>query len=147
MVAMPPRAASACRRAASLVDPELLENLLVAHGVEVVRNLELRFEKAQPIRNGWLRWFQCFDLDQGLARFGDDEGLPIERRLDEAGQMGLRFMDVHGFHRASDISQDLSVGLSRLLQSPGASNMMRICIKADAGGRHENYRDDRRRPL
>src|SRR5207244_1382794 len=96
---LPPRAANACRAAASLVviAVEHLLDLFGAHRVEIVRYSDPRHE-ANPLRlaGGWR--VERHDLDQRLAGLGDDERLALGGTVDQSRQMGLGFVHVDGAH-------------------------------------------------
>ena len=71
-------------------------NLGFAHAVEVARNRELAGQKAEALRFGG--GVEGRDFRNGLAGAGDDDRLAGSRLLDEAREVRLGFVDVHGGH-------------------------------------------------
>src|SRR5208282_1426904 len=73
-----------------------LFDLLLVHGVEIVRHGELPRHEIEALRRGG--GVDRHDLDQRLARLGDDERLPLRGGVDEPGEVGLGLVDVDGAH-------------------------------------------------
>src|SRR5258708_4540350 len=97
------KATNACPTSSSLsVALEHPDDLVLTHRVEIVGDPELSLQKPNPPRL-LLGWFvDGDDFHQRLAGFGDHERLAFSGLVDEAGQMGLGFMDIDGAHGGTE---------------------------------------------
>lgn len=71
-----------------------------SHLIEVVRNSDFAFHKSQTTMDSNFVGIEWHNLDQRLTGFGDDKRFPPRRLIDQAGQMGLGFVDVNDMHGA-----------------------------------------------
>src|SRR3954451_7514931 len=100
LMAPPPTAAGGCRATVSFVAVKLLLDLVLEHRVEIIRNLDLPLEEADPLYFPGRRRIERHDFDQRFAVFGDDETLAACRAVDKPRQILSGFVDIDGSHVA-----------------------------------------------
>ncbi len=78
---------------------EELGDFVAGDLVEIVGDGDLTGEEAGTVNRGFGGGVDGGDFDHGLAGFGDDEWLPLERLFDKAGEVGFGFVDIDCTHR------------------------------------------------
>lgn len=73
-------------------------NLVRSQAVEIVWHGYLAGQETEPAHPRESRCTQRRNLDEGLACLCNDERLTPGRLLDQLGEPGLRFVNVHYFH-------------------------------------------------
>src|SRR4051812_15632696 len=100
LMAPPPTAAGGCRATVSFVAVKLLLDLVLGHRVEIIRNLDLPLEEADPLYFPGRRRIERHDFDQRFTVFGDDETLAARRAVDKPRRILSGFVDIDGSHVA-----------------------------------------------
>jgi len=78
---------TACRAQASCANPEERTDLALPQAIEVVRNLDLAFEEAEPPRHR--RGIDRRHFCEWLPRLCDDEGLAACGAINKTGKLVL----------------------------------------------------------
>ena len=98
MAQSPTIRAGACRGAVSRRAIKEARDFFAAHPVEIVRDLEHSFEKAEPFGLGRLGQSNWNKLDHWTPRLRDHESFASRGPLYQARQMGFRLMNVDRRH-------------------------------------------------